>query len=94
MKKIVQLLTVLIIAFNVLSCSDSIDPTACDAEQYALALNNWMEVRATYIDNPTTENCNNYRFALQAYINSGENCEQFASLVAARQTELDNLDCN
>jgi len=94
MKKIFQLFLVSIIALNVLSCADSIDPTACDTEQYALALNNWMEVRATYIDNPTTENCNNLRFALQAYINSGENCEQFSDFVEARQNELDNLNCN
>jgi hypothetical protein len=94
MKNILKYCAVLTISLCFLTCTDSSDSEVCDAEGYALALNNLMEVRPIYIDNPTTENCNNYRFALQAYINSGANCDQFADLIQARQNELDNLNCN
>lgn len=94
MRKILRSLLIYFIVLCSISCSNSSTEESCDLEQYALALNNLMEVRATYISNSTTENCNNYRFALQSYINAGENCEQYTSFVEARQNELNNLNCN
>lgn len=93
MKKKLLSLTALIF-FVFISCKNSIDEDSCDLEAYAQALINLNEVRSEYVDNPSTENCNSYRFALQTYISIGENCDQYESFVEARRRALNNLSCD
>ena len=66
-------------------------------------LNKYLEAIGQYSNNPTVENCNNYKKALQGYINSlkkVKKCVPSVSISVWNQTlkeaeeEVNNIDCS
>lgn len=68
---------------------------SCDADSVSESLNKFSAAFEAYAADETQENCEEYKSALQDYINEVKDCDFVTQEeVDEAQDSLDNLDCD